>query len=197
VVRLLVLLSVFLGGCTSVSEYYSPEVQWSDWTTVGSCGNKFELFKRDIVDGITLEMIGPYSYLFRLGEGKSVQLKSSVIGVKNIDRNEKTSLTISKIKTGVFPDGYRELYGINERHFDALDQLMGTGVYSNIEMMWGEWSSFKGKRDVFKVDLKEWPVEDKSTVEISFPPFLAQGKLVEIKPIIFRWKKSVTLSCVQ
>ena len=195
--RLVLLFSILLGGCTSVSEYYSPEVQWSEWVTVGSCGNKFELFKRDISEGVTLEMIGLYLYLFRLSEGKSVQFKSNEIGVRYIDRNEHTILTIGKIKTGVFPDIYRDLYDIKERHFEALDQFVGTGEYAKIDMMWGEWSAFKGKRDIFRIELSTLPKEDQSTVEITLPPFIAQGNLIKIEPITFKWKKEVSLACVQ
>ncbi len=72
--KLTLIFVILLGGCTTVSEYYSPQVEWSDWTTVGSCGNKFEIFKRDISDGVSFEMIGPYLYIFRLREGNDYSI---------------------------------------------------------------------------------------------------------------------------
>lgn len=197
--RLLIAFVILLGGCTSISEYYSPEVEWSDWTTVGSCGNKFEIFKREVSDGITLEMIGPYFYLFRLNQGKTIQLKSNIVKVTNSDTGDSTDIAIKNIKTGVFfDDFYRNLYrDIKERHFGPLELFQGTGNYQQIEMNWGEWSAIKGKRDIFRIKLEEPNFESHATLEIDFPLFLAQGIPVDIKPITFKWKRGRTLACVQ
>ncbi len=196
--RLVLLLALLLGGCTSVSEYYSPEVDWSDWTTVGACGNKFEVFKRDISDGVTLEMIGPYFYLFRLSKGKTLQFNSNIVKVKNIDTGSSINIEIKNIKTGVLDKFYRNLYrNIEEKSFDALEEFQGTGSYEQMDMKWGEWSAFRGKRDIFRIDIEKPDSESKATVEIDLPLFLVQGEPVKMDPIIFRWKKGTSLACVQ
>jgi hypothetical protein len=196
-IRVLPLFCLFLFGCTSTSEYYSPEVDWSDWITVGACGNKFEVYRKNISGGITLEMISPYNILFRLGKDESVQFELGTVKIRTISNEQSIDLNITSIKTGVFPEIYQGIYKIPEKEYEALAKFHGTGSYEKIDMAWGEWSSFKGKRDIFHVALEEHDIEGHPTVEVTLPSFFANGKRVQIDPIVFKWKKGVSLACVQ
>ncbi len=196
--RQILIFVLLFGGCASVSEYYSPEVAWSDWLTVGSCGHKFELFRRELADGVSLEILGPYLYIFRLEKGKTVQFKSKNVKVTNIDTGSSVNISISHIKTGVLEDFYHNLYkDIKEKQFNALDEIKGTGKYEQMEMNYGEWSAFRGKRDIFRINLDKPTFEPKSTIKIDLPIFLVQGIPVKIEPITFKWKKGTSLACVQ
>jgi len=188
---------VFLAGCTNVSEYYSPQVKSSEWVTVGSCGNKFEIFKRKISDGIFLEMTNPLNILFRLDAGNTVKFTSNAVSITKKGSNDTSKITIEKIRTGVFPEMYKGLYNIPEQKFNALEEFQGIGAYKNIEMQWGEWSSFRGNLDIFRIDLSKYIINDHETLIVELPNFFAQGKLVEVEPIEFKWKKSTSLGCVQ
>ncbi len=128
----------------------------------------------------------------------TIQFKSRIVKVTNIDTGEFANIPITKIKTGILLQFDHDLYkDIEEKHFDALDEFKGTGKYEQMEINWGEWSAFRGKRDIFRISLDKPNFVPNSTIEIDMPQFLLQGVPVKIEPIIFKWKKGTSVACVQ
>ncbi len=194
--RMILVAVVFLSGC-AVNEYYSPQASWSNRTTIGYCGNRFEIFKREVSDGIYLEMIGPYNIIFRMEEGRKVQFKSGGVKITHRDTDEKIEVAIEEINTGIFLQPHNIEYDIPEAHFGVLDEFEGTGNYKEIYMRWGEWSSERGELDIFQVKLSQFEKKPSSQIEVELPPFFAQGQLVVVEPILFNWKKDESLPCVE
>lgn len=158
-IRSVIILLFFLGGCTTTSEYYSPLVKSSESVTIGSCGHRFKIFQREVGPGVVLE-IWPYTVLIRLEKGRSVKFSDTSIRYSTNASDQMLNLRIVGISTGTFPfDAETKAYGIQEQHYGALDKIYGTGRYEKIEMAWGEWSAWKGKNDVFRLEFADYPIK--------------------------------------
>lgn len=208
--RYLLLISVPITGCTTVSnKYYEPQVNYSDQLTVGHCGHKYKVLRLNLSSDVVLEMIGPQHLLFRIGKGSTVKFASDIINLTNKDAGVSSKVTINKIVTGDFPDMaaiYAKHYKIPRIEFEPLDELLGTGNYEQMEMSWGEYSTFKGKKDIFRVYFdsrlprhSDTKIGHKSTIIVDLPQMYIQGNPLKIKPIEFNWVKesSLSLPCLQ
>ncbi len=208
---LLLIVVVLISGCSTVkNKYYEPQVDNSDQITVGGCGGrKYKVLRLKLSDDVVLEMIGPSLLLFRISKGSTVKFASDVISLTNKDEGVSSKVTINKIVTGDFPGRagiYKKHYKIPKIEFEPLDELLGTGNYEQMEMKWGEYSTFQGKKDIFRVyfdnRLPHHPdtkIGLKPTVIVDLPLVYIQGKPVKIKPIEFKWveESSLAFGCLQ
>lgn len=196
-IRSPVLLLLLLGGCTTTSEFYAPQVKSSEKFIVGSCGHRFGMLRREVGPGVVLE-VWPYTVLIRLEKGRSVEFRDTSIRYHTSANDEVLNLEIVGISTGVFLfEAERKAYGIQEQHFGPLDKIYGTGRYENVHMAWGEWSPWKDKNDLFRLELASYPEENPNVVVMDLPDLYVNEQLVEIEPIEFKWEKGVGLACVQ
>jgi hypothetical protein len=124
----------------------------SESITIGSCGHRFDIFRREVAPGVVLE-VWPYTVLIRLEKGRSVRFCDPSIRYSINDNEQMLDLEIVGISTGTFVfEVEKKAYGIQEQHFAALDKISGTGRNENIDMARGEWSPWKGKNDVFRLE---------------------------------------------
>jgi uncharacterized protein YceK len=208
--RYLLLLTVLVSGCTTVSnKYYEPQVNYSDQLTVVHCGHEYKVLRLNLSADVVLEMIGPQHLFFRIGKGSSVKFASDVMNFTNKDEGVSSKVTINKIVTGDFPGRaaiYEKHYKIPKIEFEPLDELLGTGNYEQMEIRLGEYSAFKGKKDIFRVyydsklpQHKDTEIGHKPTIIVDLPQMYIQGNPIKIKPIEFKWveKSSLSLQCLQ
>lgn len=193
-----VILTLFmLSGCTSTSEFYSPEVTRAEKVSVGVCGYRSAHFRREVATGIVVEA-SPYFTIFRIEDDNSFQLIGQRIKIKDSNQKVIRDIPIISISTGKFGMPQEsETYGITENHFPAQARIRGTGRYETIEMGSGEWSRWKGKADVFTLEYDPMPMLEESTIFLELPDFFANKTRVSVEPIKFVWTSATGLMCAQ
>lgn len=188
-------LAVLLTSCAAPNEFYSPDVRSSERITPGTCGNLFGLFRRELSDGVVLEM-WPFTFLIRVEGDNSFKLNSPQIEWLDENQNLISELEISSIQTGVFfddTDGDR--FGIKQESFEPLSEIHGTGRYEVTSNGSGGWSPWTGESDIFRVELSHYPQENPETLYLDMPGIYVNDVLVEIEPIKFDWVSKRAMAC--
>jgi len=184
-------------GCTTTSEFYSPDVVHSELVSIGSCGHRDAIFRREVAPGVVLEMHA-YFVIFRIEDDRSFQLTKNLVRILDADSQLIRDIEITSISTGTFGmSSESKLYGIPETQYSVLGRVQGTGRYNSIKMGWGEWSRWKGKSDVFQLEHDPIPEFTEQDLFIQMPDFYANDTLINMEPIKFTWTKGSALTCVQ
>lgn len=195
--RWVMLFLVTAPACTASNEFYSPDVHRSDRITIGSCGGRDALFRRELKPGIVIEA-APGLTIIRVAKNNTFQLKQAQILIKNSKQELIQNIQITGISTGVFPfQQESNSYGIPVSHFKPLDRIIGTRRYESIDMHWGEWSRWKGKADIFQIETDQSVSATEPTVFVELPEIYVNDSLVVTEPIKFTKISKRYLQCFQ
>jgi hypothetical protein len=196
-------LCALLSACVS-GVYYRPDVSASESLSLGeACASPYRLVRRTFGEGVVLDVNPPYpgspqssiNVLLRLGNGHRVRLLDDRLRVVTGDV-DATMLHVSAILTGWPADAPPQPGYPPEQRHAALDPLIGLGRSDHVRLGWGEYSTFFGGGDVFRLQVEPY-MERPRVFELRLPPIEVDGRRVDIAPIRFETVRGTSYGCVQ